>query len=365
MNTLQTPIVPVATVLLVDDQPIVGEVIRRALGNETGIHLHVCTEGREALSMACRIKPTVILQDLIMPGIDGLDIVRSYRTHPVTANVPVIVLSSREQPTVKSAAFVAGANDYLVKLPDSIELIARIRYHSASYISLRQRDDAMDFLSHDMRSPQTSILALLELYRAEHGTLTPLLERIATHATNALDLADGFLNLARAQSESRQFEMLNLNEILIVAVDQLYEKAVAKGCRISIEAPDTSLTCLADSLLLTRLVTNLLDNALKYGPRDATVRCILADTREGLLIGVEDEGTGIPARESDRVAERFVRLPSGVINEASGFGLGLAFVNFTATKHRGRVIMSRTERGFMIGALLPKAGPPPRGLGAK
>ena len=123
MNTLQTPIVPVATVLLVDDQPIVGEVIRRALENETGILLHVCTEGREALPTACRIKPTVILQDLIMPGIDGLDIVRSYRTHPVTANVPVIVLSSREQPTVKSAAFVAGANDYLVKLPDSIELI--------------------------------------------------------------------------------------------------------------------------------------------------------------------------------------------------------------------------------------------------
>jgi signal transduction histidine kinase len=354
MTTVPTSMAPAATVLLVDDQPIVGEVIRRALESESGIHLHVCTDWREALSMACRVKPTVILQDLIMPGTDGLDLVRSYRATPAVANVPVVVLSSREQPTVKSDAFVAGANDYLVKLPDAIELIARIRYHSASYISLRQRDDAMDFLSHDMRSPQTSILALLALYRTEHGTLPPLLERIATHATHTLELADGFLHLARAQSEWRQFEMVDLNEMVVDAVDQLWEKAVAKGCQIRIEAPDTTLTYFADRLLLSRLVTNLLDNALKYGPEAATVRCSLADAPEGILIGVEDEGPGIPAKESDRVAERFVRLPSGVVDDESGFGLGLAFVNFTAAKHRGHIVMKRTPRGFMIGALLPK-----------
>ncbi len=124
------------------------------------------------------------------------------------------------------------------------------------------------FFSHDMRSSQTSILAQLELYRAEHGALTPLLERIAMHATNALELTEGFLHLARAQSESRPFEMVNLNEMVILAVDQLWEKTIAKGCRISIDAPDTLLSCLADRLLLSRLVTNLLDNnALKYMDR--------------------------------------------------------------------------------------------------
>ncbi len=81
-----------------------------------------------------------------MPGVDGLDLVRGYRANPVTANVPVVVLSSRDQPAVKSEAFVAGANDYLVKLPDSIELIARILYHSASYVNHRQREEALDFL---------------------------------------------------------------------------------------------------------------------------------------------------------------------------------------------------------------------------
>jgi len=352
MTNSQISIAPSATVLLVDDQPIIGEFVRRALESECEIDLHVCTEGREALAMACRVKPTVILQDLVMPGIDGLDLVRSYRSNPLTVSVPIVVLSSKEQPTVKSEAFVAGANDYLVKMPDTIELIARIRYHSKSYVSVLQRDHALDFLSHDMRSPQTSILALVEMYRQEHGKL-PVLERIAAHAANALELAEGFTQLTRVQSEWRQFEMVDLNDLLVTAVDQLWEKAIGKGCRISVDAPATELMYLCDRMLLTRLVTNLIDNALKYGPPSSEVRCILSSTSEGLLIAVEDEGAGIPHKDADRVAERFVRLPGGGLDEEKGFGLGLAFVNVVATRHHGRMIMNRTPRGFLIGALLP------------
>ena len=77
-----------------------------------------------------------------MPGLDGLTLVREYRNHPATQNIPIIVLSTKEDPLIKSAAFSAGANDYLVKLPDNIELVARIRYHSRSYMTLLQRDAA-------------------------------------------------------------------------------------------------------------------------------------------------------------------------------------------------------------------------------
>jgi len=77
-----------------------------------------------------------------MPGLDGLSLVREYRNHPATKDIPIIVLSTKEDPLVKSAAFAAGANDYLVKLPDNIELVARIRYHSRSYMTLLQRDAA-------------------------------------------------------------------------------------------------------------------------------------------------------------------------------------------------------------------------------
>ncbi|KAA0980681.1 PleD family two-component system response regulator [Pseudomonas sp. ANT_J28] len=131
-----------AMVLLVDDQAMIGEAVRRGLSNESNIDFHFCADPHQAIAQAIRIKPTVILQDLVMPGLDGLSLVREYRNHPATKDIPIIVLSTKEDPLIKSAAFAAGANDYLVKLPDNIELVARIRYHSRSYMTLLQRDAA-------------------------------------------------------------------------------------------------------------------------------------------------------------------------------------------------------------------------------
>ncbi len=131
-----------AMVLLVDDQAMIGEAVRRGLSNEENIDFHFCADPHQAVAHAVRIKPTVILQDLVMPGLDGLSLVREYRNHPATKDIPIIVLSTKEDPLIKSAAFSAGANDYLVKLPDTIELVARIRYHSRSYMTLLQRDAA-------------------------------------------------------------------------------------------------------------------------------------------------------------------------------------------------------------------------------
>ena len=131
-----------AMVLLVDDQAMIGEAVRRGLAHEDNIDFHFCADPHQAIAQAIRIKPTVILQDLVMPGLDGLTLVREYRNHPATQNIPIIVLSTKEDRMIKSAAFAAGANDYLVKLPDNIELVARIRYHSRSYMTLLQRDAA-------------------------------------------------------------------------------------------------------------------------------------------------------------------------------------------------------------------------------
>lgn len=134
------------TVLLVDDQPIVGDAVRRMLAPEKDIVFHFCPDPARALAMAAEVNPTVILQDLVMPDIDGLTLVRFFRSHPKLKNVPTIVLSSNEEAVTKADAFETGANDYLVKLPDRIELVARIRYHSSGYINLLQRNEAYDAL---------------------------------------------------------------------------------------------------------------------------------------------------------------------------------------------------------------------------
>jgi len=145
------------TVLLVDDQPIVGDAVRRMLAPEKDIIFHFCQEPSKAITLAAEISPTIILQDLVMPDIDGLTLVRFFRAHPKLKDVPLIVLSSKEEAATKAESFAAGANDYLVKLPDRIELVARIRYHSQAYITLLQRNEAYDAL---LKSQQVLALQL-------------------------------------------------------------------------------------------------------------------------------------------------------------------------------------------------------------
>jgi response regulator RpfG family c-di-GMP phosphodiesterase len=135
------------TVLLVDDQGIIGEAVRRLLAGEPDIDFHYCGRATEALNFANQFKPTVILQDLVMPDIDGMTLTRLYRENSETSKTPIIVLSTKEEPETKSEAFGLGANDYLVKLPAKLELLARIRYHSKSYINERQRDEAFKALA--------------------------------------------------------------------------------------------------------------------------------------------------------------------------------------------------------------------------
>ncbi len=139
------PAVPtndVVKVLLVDDQAIVGHAVKQMLAPEADIQLHFCQDPLKAVATANELGPTVILQDLVMPDIDGLTLLKFFRANAATRETPMIVLSSKEEPAVKAQAFSLGANDYLVKLPDRVELVARIRHHSAGYVAQLQRNEA-------------------------------------------------------------------------------------------------------------------------------------------------------------------------------------------------------------------------------
>ena len=154
-------------VLLIDDQQMVGEAVRRALANQPHMNFHHSAQPLDAIPLAKELKPTVILLDLVMPGVDGLDVVRRLRQDAATANIPIIVLSTKEEPAVKSEAFSAGANDYLVKLPDRLELIARVRYHSKAYLNQLQRDDAYRALRESQRQLMAANLELQRLTQVD------------------------------------------------------------------------------------------------------------------------------------------------------------------------------------------------------
>ena len=159
-------------VLLVDDQAMVAEGIRRLLAPHTDIEFHACDNPVLAIKLATELQATVILQDLVMPDVDGMTLVRFYRNNPATKDIPVIVLSSKEDPKIKSEAFEMGASDYLVKMPNKIELVARIRAHAKSYIAQRERDEAFHELNQMKKELEEANLQLASSNQALHRLST-------------------------------------------------------------------------------------------------------------------------------------------------------------------------------------------------
>ena len=172
-------------ILLVDDELIEAELFRGLLEAEEDLEFHYCQRVEDAIAQANQIQPTLIMQDLSMPGDHGLTMISRFRANPPTKDTPVVVFSGQEDSRTKSIAFSLGANDYIVKSVDRIELLARVRYHSRAYWSQRQRDEALRALRENERELWESNASLLEANRkltealAEVKQLTGLLPMCA------------------------------------------------------------------------------------------------------------------------------------------------------------------------------------------
>ncbi len=230
----------------------------------------------------------------------------------------------------------------------------------------RSRDEALRFLSHDMRSPQASILTLLEMYAedAQSITVPTLTERIGRYARRTLNLADDFLRLARAERvKPDDFESLDLVELMQDAVDQAWVSASAKGIHIESCAADAEALVRGDRDLLTRALVNLLSNAIKYSPPETRITCQVNDLGDQWAAEITDQGYGIAESDMPRLFTRFARLRTEGQPAESGIGLGLVFVKTVADRHGGSVgVFSETAdgaaqvRGTRFSLRLPKAG---------
>lgn len=200
----------------------------------------------------------------------------------------------------------------------------------------RVRQEALEFLSHDMRSPQSSIITLVERYRQSIADPT-LAERITGLARKTLRLADDFVQLARFSAASFDPEDVDLVGILTEAADELWPLASRRNLQITIEGAEAGVFIQGERDTLSRAFANLLGNAVKFSPQGGTVRCRVTGNPGGdVECIVEDEGPGIPP---ERRANLFARF--GYKMDQAGpslsSGLGLAFVAAAIKRHNGTI----------------------------
>lgn len=226
----------------------------------------------------------------------------------------------------------------------------------------RQREDALRLLSHDMRSPQASILALVEIERArnESPQVQGLMQRIERYARRALELADDFVQLARAESQPYDLRAASLGELVIDASDEVWPQAHAKHIQIdhAFEDDGEAWVC-ADRSLITRSLVNILNNAVKYSPGNTHITCTVAlepatSADRRVVCTIRDQGYGIPLAEQAYLFERFRRFHADDRPEVNGTGLGMAFVKTVVMRHGGDVtVQSEPGKGTAFTISLP------------
>jgi class 3 adenylate cyclase/FixJ family two-component response regulator len=207
------------TVLLIDDQSIISEAISRMLADQEDITFCYCSDPTEVFDWVEKSQPTVILQDLVMPQMDGLLLVKFLRSNDsLTSHIPLIVLSSKEDPTIKAKAFELGANDYLVKLPDRREIIARIRYHSKAYLNFLKRQEAEQLFKAEIMRQAAYIEQVGKVTTAasevERDNFQPdALEEVAQRSDELGQLARVFSQMVKTV-KAREKELTEANQKL-------------------------------------------------------------------------------------------------------------------------------------------------------
>lgn len=223
-------------------------------------------------------------------------------------------------------------------------------------IGQKKRNETLRFLSHDMRAPQNSILALMQLQKQADTALpeNELLQHIDLYARRTLELVDGFVQLAKAEAAVIKSHPLDLVQLIAQCCDELWAQAQQRHIGITFTDHPDEAWITGDAALLARVWCNLLDNALKYSPDHTDVTCHLYQENGQWVALIQDQGRGVSEHQRDNLFAPFTRINDDTPGNPAGVGLGLAFVKTVVERHQGHVsVQSRNGPGSAFIIRLP------------
>ncbi|TMD51075.1 MAG: hybrid sensor histidine kinase/response regulator [Chloroflexi bacterium] len=324
-----------------------------------------------ALEVAEQAPPDLMVIDLQMPEMDGIELCRRLKAASSTRLVPVLVVTALDSRERRLAALEGGADDFLSKPIDRVELLARVRSLLRLKGVMDQLQDANlaknEFLanmSHEMRQPLNSILGFTELLLTNPQALADqprahrYIDNVQTAGRHLLALITDVLDLAKIESRRLELTLIEVEvkELLTSLHEMMLPIARSKGVRLRVRA-QPRLAVVADDMRLRQIVLNLVTNAVKFTPSGGLVSIGASSGAGWMEITVADTGVGIAAEDQGRVFEAFTQLDVAT-NREPGAGLGLAMVKQLTELHGGRVSLeSELGRGTTVKVRLPRAEP--------
>lgn len=365
------------TVLVVDDNPKNVQIIALIL-RELKYKIIIAVNGNNAIDLVERVRPDLILLDVMMPGMDGFEACEIIKSKPENKNIPVIFLTAMSEKVNIVKGFEVGGVDYITKPFNKEELTSRIKTHlelkftrdelqetTNHLIGLNSIKDKMfSVIGHDLRSPVGSIKMTLDFLKGDIGQQYKIEDLRATIATLAqttdevFGLLENLLGWAKSQSGNLAVvpEDIKVSE-LINSVYLLHKGSLVQK-KVNFEQTiGDDIVVHADLNMLKTVIRNLLSNAIKFTPEGGTVMVSSTYTNELVNITVSDDGVGISAENLPKLFDEKQHLTTYGTNKESGSGIGLILCqNFVKSNHGRLFVESEQGKGSSFTIELPSGG---------
>jgi len=370
--SVHPPDVPASGRILVVDDHEANRTLLRDILELDGHAVVLAASGGEALVAAGDPELDLVLLDVNMPGMDGLEVCRRLRAEPATTSLVIILVTALADRAHRLDGIAAGANDYLTKPIDRPDLLMRVRnalrlrrlhrevadqYRKLQELE-RMRDSLVHMLVHDFRTPLTAISAYLQLAQAKVGELDePVLvadlDEMSRSVDDLAEMVSDVLDVSRFEAGAMPLRRSRV-DLRLIAAEAIASVGARRHSGVEFRPPGESVEAMADPDLIRRVIANLLGNAVKFCSPTGQVRVQVSSATSGSEVRVQDDGPGIPAEFQAHIFEKFGQALSNGGSSRRSSGLGLTFCKLAVEAHGGWIgVESEVGKGSTFRFTLP------------
>ncbi len=342
-------------ILAVDDIPDNLLLIQLSLEQE-GHQVVVANDGKTALKQIKKALPSLILLDVMMPGMDGYEVTRRIREDRNIPFIPILLVTAREESSLV-AGLDAGADEFVRKPFQIDELQARVRSMLRLKETIDQRENFVSCLTHDLRTPLVAANRMLDLIQQQafgdvNNEQQEAIASILSSNQNMLQMLNTLLETHQYElgQKTLSFIPVNLQQLMVEVVSELQPLAIEKGIELKQNTASQVPEIKGDRLELRRVFTNLIGNAIKFTDKGG-VKVSLDHNESQVLVAVEDTGIGISPQDREAVFQRYHQGN----HRRSGKGLGLYLCQQIINAHQGQItVTSEVGKGTTFSFWFPK-----------